>query len=125
MNAIHARGLRSRHIPHGAMRSSLQGFVTCKHCQRMKGYTTMDVNDVRRMVRIVRAIKAGKWTDQPPAWAGVIPPDEVNAGYSKCFINADDYSKACLVAEAFILLAHSSGLAFDETKFLHDAGLTA
>lgn len=82
----------------------------------------MDNRDVRRMVSMIRAVRAGKWTAELPSWA---PPNLHNHPMD-LLQNMDtedtnDY-RAVQTAEAFILLIHSSGLAFDETKFLQDCG---
>lgn len=72
---------------------------------------------IRRMVQMVRAIRAGKWTNELPSWAQRITvmttdedEDEANA------------LRAVQTAEAFILLAHMCCPDFNETKFLQDCG---
>lgn len=86
----------------------------------------MDDRDVRRMVGMVRAIRAGKWTSEPPAWCPAEGADgeryQITDIRTSGEISDDTFTRAIQTAEAFILLAHASHLPFDETKFLRDCG---
>lgn len=77
----------------------------------------MTPQDVRRMVQMVRAIRAGKWTDEPPAWSR-----DITATTPLDVDNVASAIRAIQTAEAFILLAHSSDIYFDEMRFLQDCG---
>ena len=78
----------------------------------------MEAQDIRRMVSMVRAIRAGKWTATLPAWT----PKDITETLDFALDAYDFELRAVQTAEAFILLAHSSRFPFDETKFLQDCG---
>lgn len=79
----------------------------------------MDATDIRRMVSMVRAIRAGKWTHDLPSWANHL--DVFNLLQEMPEDGADEY-RAVQTAETFLLLAHASRFPLDETKFLRDCG---
>lgn len=71
---------------------------------------------------MVKAIKAGDWTDQPPSWAETIPEGEVDAGYSRVE-TVDDYTRAVQSAEFCILLFQAYNPRFNVDTFLRACGL--
>lgn len=74
--------------------------------------------DTRRMVSIVRAIRAGKWTNELPDWAP-------NTLTSISVFSEDDGAnelRAIQTAEAFIILGVATSATFNVAQFLHDCG---
>lgn len=69
---------------------------------------------------MVRAIRDGKWTSDPPRWAdrGYLGDD-----YYGGEDGAQDYTRAVQTAEAFILLFQQSNPRFDQERFLIACGL--
>lgn len=76
--------------------------------------------DTRRMVSIVRAIRAGKWTNELPDWA----PRGLTA--ISVFSDEDDLNeiRAIQTAEAFVILGLATSATFNSHQFLHDCGFT-
>lgn len=93
----------------------------------------MNKYDIARMVTMVRAVRAGKWTTELPDWAhkhaetpegfGLhLGATQVLGGLQEMPSMFVDELRAVQTAEAFILLAHASDYPFDETAFLRDCG---
>lgn len=81
----------------------------------------MNQRDITAMVAVVRAIKAGQWTDEPPVWAD-------RERYSACIEGSDDaavYLRAVWTAEAFVILAQQQDKYFPVKTFLARCGFTS
>lgn len=69
---------------------------------------------------LVKSIRDGKWTNERPAWG--VPPGWTIPQRGRWFL-VDDWDRAAMTAEAFILLARTFDPRFNETRFLIACGL--
>ena len=64
-----------------------------------------------RAAEIVKSIRDGHWTNEPPAWA------------DNLVIMSHSYTRAVQTAEAFLMLFKEYNPRFDEQRFLVACGL--
>lgn len=72
----------------------------------------------RAMASMVRAIKAGKWTDELPDWA----PIGADCALQIIGEESGNILRAVQTAEAFILLLLADNPRFDVTRFVKACG---
>lgn len=81
----------------------------------------MTAKHFNMMAAMVRAILAGKWTDEAPAWA-----DETRYPLTdSADLDAINYQRAVQTAEAFVILCEQSSNTFQRVRFLRACGLLA
>ena len=76
-----------------------------------------------RAAEIVKSIRDGNWTNEPPSW---LAPSILHALYSAPYLTGweeEAYTRAVQTAEAFLMLFKEYNPRFDEQRFLQAAGL--